>query len=62
MRKVFEVITYLAAISFVLALGFIENALDNGKIAPFVVMFFAAGWIVGYGWIDAEERRLREGR
>ena len=62
MRKVFEIITYLAAIAFVLALGSIESALDKGTITPFGVMFFSAAWIIGYGWIDGEERRLREGR
>lgn len=62
MRKVFEIITYLAALAFVLALSFIEKALDNGSIAPFVVIFFAASWIIGYGVIAEEERRLREGR
>ena len=62
MKKVLEIITYLAALAFVLALSFVEKALDNGSIAPFVVMFFCAAWIIGYGWIDGEERRLREGR
>lgn len=62
MKKVFEIITYLAALAFVLALGSVETALDNGTITPFAVMFFSAAWIIGYGWIDSEERRLREGR
>ena len=62
MKKVCDIITYLAAFAFVLALSFIEKALDNGTITPFVVMFFSAAWIISYGWLMEEESRLREGR
>ena len=61
MKKVFEIITYVAALAFLLALSSIESALDAGSITPFVVMLFCSAWIIGYGVIREEERRMNGG-
>lgn len=62
MKKIFDIITYLAALAFVLALSSIDSALEKGSLMPFIVMLFTGAWIVCYCWQWEEERRLREGR
>lgn len=61
MKKLFDIITYLSALAFVLALSSIDSALEAGSIMPFVVMLFCGAWIVGYVWSWEENRRLNEG-
>lgn len=58
MKKVFNIITYLAVMALLLAMSSIESALDKGSLTPFLVILISGSWIVGYAW-DQEEERLR---
>lgn len=58
MKKLCEIITYIAVLAFVLSLC----TMDNNPVLSCATILIAGGWIVGFSWCWEEERRRREGR
>lgn len=58
MKQFCEVITGVALVAFVLALCMIEC----NPIASVITMAASGAWIVFYGYMEEEERKMREGR
>ena len=58
MKNCCEIITSVALVAFVLALCMIEC----NPIASVITMSLSGAWIVFHGYLEEEERRMREGR
>lgn len=58
MKNCCEIITCVALVAFVLALCMIECK----PIASVIIMSLSGAWIVFHGYLEEEERRMREGR
>lgn len=56
--KIGEFITSVAVVAFVLALCTIESL----SLFSIITMIISGSWIVGYGFVMEEEKRMREGR
>ena len=58
MKKIGEVITSVALVAFIVSLCCIESL----TVISIVTMLISGAWLVGYGFVYEEEKRLREGR
>lgn len=58
MKKVCEVITYIAALAFFLSLCSIETL----EVKPLVTLMVSSIWLVGYGVCRAESNQASGGR
>lgn len=58
MKQIGEFITSVALVAFIISLCCIERL----SIISIVTMFLSGAWLVGYGFVYEEEKRMREGR
>ncbi len=58
MKKLCNILTYLAALAFMLAIC----TLDGNPVLSIVILMVSGSWLVGYSYLYEENRRMREGR
>lgn len=57
MKKIFDIITYFAALAFMLSI----SSIDSMSPKVLMVLLVSSGWLIVYAMVWYETRRMRDG-